>query len=274
MKKIISWLLKDFNSIGVVLIILIVPLYIIYFAEYLNGKSVNILIAVAAMVSTLLLYLAFRESKKSNDLKIYETEFDRLEKEIYKYEQRSRQKLFSETTDKMLMSVVPQTKEYLPYIDYMNFAAIKVILQQIETNERYLYVIQLLGDRDSSVLPTNERIIMESNQISILLKEINKGFRRLNWNYTNIFMTLYSIENSALIKEQKQLLISRIQPSLYDYDKISKSIDTLDEYGILLRDFKMFEITSNDQVKKSESLYTSYFPMDNDFIQSTLERYK
>jgi hypothetical protein len=52
-----------------VLIILIAPLYIIYLSKYFNEKAESFLVAIAAITSTIFLYLSFREAKKANELK-------------------------------------------------------------------------------------------------------------------------------------------------------------------------------------------------------------
>ena len=99
MKKIYNWLRSDLKSIGavqIILIILIVPLYIIFLGDYLNSQAINILIALAAIVSTCFLYLAFRESKKANDLKRNEPVFENFKSEIVEIETKSKECIFSE----------------------------------------------------------------------------------------------------------------------------------------------------------------------------------
>ena len=272
---------KNINSLGVVLIILIVPLYLIYFTIYLTDKTVNMLIAVAAVVSTLLLYLAFHESKKSNYLKIYESEFDRFDKEIRFFEERSKQKLFSATTDKLIESVFPESIEYLPYITYTNFASMEILLKMIEDNknnkclQKMIWKVGNDGMLMDEYIIMDESIIMESKQISILLKEINKGFSNLERSYYNLVSLSYSIDNSSLLKEQKQLLFSRIKPNLDDYDKISNGIGMGgDELCRLLLETNMFEITPTNRLIRGDSLYEgSSFPMLNELLHKIFEAY-
>jgi len=85
-KDFFSWFFKYNNAFVIILIILIAPLYIIFFGKYLNEKTKNVLIAGAAITSTCFLYFAFKESRKGNELKTQEHFYTILEKQVTEVE--------------------------------------------------------------------------------------------------------------------------------------------------------------------------------------------
>ena len=82
MKRIIEWFLKNRFVISAFLSIVIIALLIIIFGVHIDVNSVNILLAFAAVVSTFFLFMTFWETRKANDIKIYEPVFDDLNKKV------------------------------------------------------------------------------------------------------------------------------------------------------------------------------------------------
>jgi len=97
MKKILEFITKQILAILVLFFIVVIGLYIIEFAGYVSDKAERILTVFAAISSTFFLFLAFLESRKSNELKTQEHFYFELEKQVAEIEEKSSHLVFQDT---------------------------------------------------------------------------------------------------------------------------------------------------------------------------------
>jgi hypothetical protein len=278
MKKFIDRLFKDFNSIIIILIILIVPLYIIYFGKYLDDKTVNILIAVAAIVSTCFLYLAFRESKKSNQLKIYEVEFSYLENRVREQEKKANERIFSSEDIEFINDIIPLSRDLLKNVTYSRFVhTLSAVFSTVEKDPTYILIKEKYGKNGHHFVPIDKngsKIIELSSALEKLQMSI---FRVASESFMDIAILYKSIHYSSILKEQKELLINRLNRISADYSYLAKNKDKESEVLSVLKNFKNFEVTANgeiNEVKIRNSGFLDSFFYESFGFEDIMEQYR
>lgn len=266
MKKFIHWFMKDYNSIGIILIILIAPLYIIYFGNYLNDKSVNILVAIAAIVSTCFLYSAFRESKKGNELKVYEVELQYLEKRVNKQEKISQEKLFSNSDIQYIERIIPGSHNILIRIQISRFVdSLSDLLTLIEKNPNYQEVFKKYSS-NSSVLKSEDKNNIKIIELSTTLGKIQDRFIEVTFSNFMEKSNLYnSIHYSSILREQKELLVNRLNNVSWDFSIMTKYFDRDAPVLEKIKNFKLFRI-KNDGINETLFFYRLW-PIDANFYE-------
>src|SRR5450759_2743955 len=106
MKIIISWFLKNVPVLNTLLLLIGIALLIIDFGIYLTDKSVDILVAIAAISTTFFLFLAFRESKKANDYNISQPLFEEFEHQIEDLKLKSEEDLIGDFTKNYINHII------------------------------------------------------------------------------------------------------------------------------------------------------------------------
>ena len=193
-KKSNQWILKNFSIITVIFIILLAPLYIIYFGEYLNEKTAEILIAVAAIVSTIFLFLAFRESKISNEIKIYETDYNLLEKEVTAKEIKAKEEVFFYKISE-IVTILNYPEANLKEITFKNFYLdIYGLFKHIEGENSYNKCLLLLNNSDKVTLVSVD--VEEAQKLSEALTAVHLNINCLIHYYVGLMLLFNSIEKS------------------------------------------------------------------------------
>jgi hypothetical protein len=270
--------MKDYNSIGIILIILIAPLYIIYFSNYLDDKSVNILIAVAAIVSTYFLYLAFRESKKGNELKVLEAELQYLEKRVYEQEKISQEKLFSDSDIQYIESIIPGSHQILTRIQFSRFVdSLTDLLSLIEKHPNYQEVLHKYSSNSSVLKPedkNNTKLIELSTTFGIIQNRFNEVTFSNFMEKSNLYN---SIHYSSILREQKELFINRLNKVSWDFSVMTKYFNNDAPVLETIKNFIVFRI-KNDGITETLFFY-KLWPIDTFFykflqVEEVIKDYK
>lgn len=243
MKTFSNWLKKGFNGISVLLIILIIPLYIIYFGKYINDKTVDILIAVAAIVSTCFLYLAFRESKKSNDLKISDVEYQYLDRLITEQESKANQCIYSIDDINNIcagFNIRPRTLKEITFSDFVY--GINMVFRVIQTQEIYKKAMERLDGKLMATVP-DDIIADDTLRFSSACSRVREAItEKILYNFVELFSLYKQVDSSSLIYFHKVLLINRlnsISTDYSDFNKTDRDEETEDRISFLMK-FQMF----------------------------------
>jgi hypothetical protein len=240
MKKVYYWLRSDLKSIGtfqIILIILIVPLYIIFLGDYLNSQAINILIALAAIVSTCFLYLAFRESRKANELKRNEPLFENYKNEIAELEAQSRECLFTEDALQFLSDQIKFKVDFLKMFTFGRFlSAFLRLFTLLNSNENYKNVLNCIGDNKQACIDNGI-----SQDMGSALNKIYIAIIRLSSYYSKTHFLYSSIDRSEIDTKHKILLIEKLNDLDSDFRRLNKYFSEDSEELKILKNFRWFE---------------------------------
>lgn len=205
----IKWLKEYLLVILVLLIIIVIGLYIIYFAESISSKAVNLITAVAAAISTFFLFLAFWQSKLSNDLKISEPYYKKIQKEINDIENKSKENAFSEPTIKLVSQEINYPEAKLRDFTPQNYAVSMLdLIAHIEDNTKYPIILDALINK--KVIDSKNVSDEDYKGICRVLNRIRQYHASVMIIYTSIYMKYSEINNSDLNIRHKKFLFEKL----------------------------------------------------------------
>jgi hypothetical protein len=242
MKKIYNWLLIDLKRIGaiqIIFIILLVPLYIIFLSDYVNSQAINILISVAAIVSTCFLYLAFRESKMANELKRNEPLFENFKNEIAEIKAHSEECIFTENAITVLTDQINYSADSLKLFTYGSFLnEFLRLYTYLNSNVNYKYIINFFGDFKQAYID-NEK----AQDIGSGLNTIYFALIRLSSYYSKTYLLYSDIDRSEIDTKHKIFLFEKLNDMDFDFKNLHKYFAENTEEGKLLKKFIWFDLS-------------------------------
>jgi|WetSurMetagenome_2_1015567.scaffolds.fasta_scaffold00395_21 hypothetical protein len=221
-KKFINWIFKGKNVPFVILSILIIPLYLIFSANYINQKAVDFLISIATIVSTIFLYLALRENRISNHLKAVEPKFNDLINEVLKLEELSSRCIFSDPH--CISTRIHYSDDYVSATNYLNFLNLINIYNAIRIDSSYKYCIDRLGNDHEIQIDFDEKM----QNLNNVMNQIIEGNRNIMSFLFNISLLYSEIDKSELIRTQKKYLFDKMDIL---YKNFSSFYNTMKEKG-------------------------------------------
>lgn len=271
-KKLLNWIFKGENTLGFILFILIIPLYIIFFGRYVNENTTNFLLSVAAIFSTVLLYLALRENWKANHLKTIEPKFNDLLGKVKYFEARSVECLFSKPYS--ISSIVYYPGDLISNISASNFLKLVDLYNAIRVDTRYQFCIEKLGNNDQVNIENSEKV----TEIDIVMSQLIEGYRNLWHFHFNISFLFSEIEKSDLLFDQKKYLIERIASSYKHFSQFyNNMMDTKSRDYLMYENFynfKIFKLFENRSIGLYETdLQWKFVFMTCKEIEEVLRKY-
>jgi hypothetical protein len=273
-KDFYSWFFKYSNVFLVILVILIVPLYIIFFGEYINEKIKNILTACAAIFSSCFLFLAFRESRKGNELKTQEHFYTILEKQVTEVESIAKNKVFSSASGVVYpefyeLNLIKSNLEKIKYNFFIY--PLRDALKTIEINDHYRRCIKLIGTEKSK--PLDEQTKGDLKHITDTLVYIQKYISKIFMYYSDVWQLYDRIDTFTINIELKKLLIARLNATINEYFLLYDVAKEFAEMNKYISDFAFFEITNATLVSEKCSLHVDVKVFINN-INTIKEKYK
>lgn len=253
LNKVLRWLKRYLLFFTVLLIIIVVMALIDVYGTDISSNSVNVIVAVAAGASTFFLYLAFKESKKSNLIRIYEPEFSYLEQQVSAQEIKSHEALFLTNANHISVALNYPLKS-IKGITYKSFLIdLSKLISVIRSNSMYINCISLLDGKEKVQLPNNVFIISDAKKISSIVDIVQHSFVTLNNNFMNHYYLYRSIDNSQVITEQKVILLNRMNIISKEYFTLTDQF--LNKVGLAesLSGFQIFEFTMKKELKKHDN---------------------
>jgi hypothetical protein len=244
-----KWILKFELEIIVSLVIAVVSLYVLYFGKYIGDKPINVLLALAAVVSSMFLWLAFRESRRGNNLIICQKLYDEFWFRIDELEKAMNTQVFDkdESFNRNYFNIPSK-------ITYNAFESCLIsILNSINK-----------GIDDHNVYSKNWNTNTESGaffNMQNFISDISQ-FKRKIGSYSDYCFEILSvykkIDKSNLDLDQKSLLIERLYPLssgyINFYVKIKKK-----EYS-QLKDLSIPDLKANGENQWKVTLGNKIIP--------------
>jgi len=251
MKRLLDWFLKYVSVINTFLLINIVALIIIDFGINFTDKSLNILFAVAAIVTTFFLFLAFRESKKANDFNVSQPLFEEFNYQIENLKFKLEEDLLGDFTINYINRYI-KNKLIKPHdITFSKFIfPLRSLYNEISRNNLYMQYMEKLTLSNSVALPDDEDICDKLKSQTIIFQDIQISILYLFHNYVRIFRLYRSIDQSILFKLQKQILFSRLDKISTEYELISTIMNNNDVYYEQVICFNTFKVSDSETVNR------------------------
>lgn len=246
MKKIIDWVYRKENIPFVILMILILPLYVFFYGNYINEKTTEFLVAIAAIVSTILLYLSLRENWKANHLKMLDPKFSDLSNEVLRLEGRSHNCIFTEP--QFISSRIKYPDDYVLGTTYSNFLNLINLYNAIRIDNSYKNCIERLEDTSETTIEFDENV----NNLDYTMNQFIEGNRNIMRFLFSIADLYTDIDKSELFNSQKKYLIDKMNILYNPFSRFYKSMKAKDndEYEMFKNfyNFKLFKVTDNNRI--------------------------
>jgi hypothetical protein len=211
MKKIFVWFLNHLFEIIVLFIIIVIVLYIIYFAESISDKAEKIITAFAATATSFFLFLAFLQSKKSNELTINKPKFDYLENEVNEVLKKGDEEVLSQERIEYLVKVTKFPEPFLHLIIFNVFDNhLTAVLKFIKSNTNYQTYFDLLGQNVKVSLKDKPLLHDDANELSLVFQIIRACTLEIYLYYNSIYTTCKRIHTSLLEKKHREILIEKL----------------------------------------------------------------
>ncbi len=225
MKKLFYYLKKNASVINALLLIILISLLIIDFGIYLTDKSIDILIALAAITSTFFLYLAFMESKKANDYNTSQPLFAEFEHQIEQFRILSKDDLLSDYTKDHINRHIKKGLLKDNGITFAKFIyQLKDLYKEITKTAVFNQYMGRLGFAKTTPAPNDKDDYIKIQIMTIIFHDIQISILLLFFNYRRIYKLYESINKSVLLKSQKQILYTRLDKLYPEYELISKAM--------------------------------------------------
>ena len=278
MKRFFKWIKENINFILVFLLIIVIALYVIYFAESVSDKAVNLLLAIGAVVSTFFLFLAFRQSKLSNELKINEPFLQSIEKRVTDKETKAKQVVMVEFNKELglALNMSHIGIEDLTFSNFLN--PLYIALDQIQNNTIYSEFKKSLDGSDKPVTLLNRMDIDDAIKISSMFKTLRRNIQAIVYNYMEIFFLYDDIHKSSLPVQQKIYFIGRLDDISQDFYYFFKPVETNAgkvKYENLqyIKEFIMFDMISENMIKRCRTTFDFLNPTGFDYTTIS-EKYR
>ncbi|MGA1978438.1 MAG: hypothetical protein ABSG89_11365 [Bacteroidales bacterium] len=268
-KKINDWFIKSSTIFIVILFIAIIPLYIIFLGKYINDKIVNILVALAAIISTYFLYLAFREAKKANELKINEPLLNQFDKEVTELENKSNNTIFSADGAKLLSICIDYNVNIILLMTYSSYySTLITLIDRIDENDNYREIIKQLGNYERLFI--NEE---NDKNIGIALNKISTAMMSITSNYSSIYYKYYTIDNSDIEAKHKVFLFNRLSKLRNEHIKLINDLTKDTDNGKMLKNMTFLYYNYADTITKAPMPDFNYIVMLNGLIDKIQTKY-
>lgn len=267
LKKVIRWLWKNkwiiFISISIFVIIV---LFILYGSD-IDGNTTNVLISFGSLLSAFFMFLAFKETRKSNEIKLKEDEFQDLKEKVRELEIKANEQVFNEHIITELSSALNYSDSELQNSTYSNFIyPFHGLFAQIFNYTDYKTCIELFSGTNRYQLNKDN----EGNTLKLsgIFETINKAIALLMKNYFKLYFIYEDIDLSSVHEERKKYLFNKLNRITDEYryffiDKIDKSDLSFNTNQFdstkFLKEFETFQIDDTHKIVKKT--YSSFHSM-------------
>jgi hypothetical protein len=260
------WFWKNKWIILIFIVIFVIIVLFILYGSDIDNNTTNVLMAFGSMLSAFFMFLAFRETRKSNEIKLKEDEFQDLKEKVHDAEITSTERIFNEKIIKELSSTLNYSDSELQKLTYSNFIyPFHGLFTQIFNNTNYKKCIESFSGTNRYQLSTVN--IEDTKKLTGTFETINKAIALLMKNYFRLFFLYEEINISSILEERKKYLFNKLNSITDEYryffiDEIDKSdasfnINQFDSTKFL-KAFETFQIDETNRIAiKSYSSFHS-----------------
>jgi hypothetical protein len=210
MNKIKNFLEKHQFVILFALIIAVTGLTILYVGENINENPTDVLISLAAIFSSIFLFLAFKETQRSNRIVICQKIYDEFWNRINNMEARMNLEVFDEKEIQQLSHIrISRNFRYNNFSEY-SFNILQIIKDRLVHYEVFSKRFNELLDEIDGQLTNLKNLIDE-------IEIINYKFYRYFGTILSLKEIHKDIDGSILEKEYKEILLRKLTSISSDY---------------------------------------------------------
>jgi hypothetical protein len=269
MKKFVKLITENLSPILVLLLISVIVLYILHFAEAFTDKAIKIITAFAAGTSTFFLYLAFTQNKKSNELKTQEHFYSELEKQVTNFENIAEKTVFVEN-NYLLDFYLPFPIELTGKIKYIYFIyPIKDIFLSLEKDSSYQYCLKKIGKETSVKLDDD----YEVKEVLLVMSFLRDNFQKIFIFYIEALQIYERIDQIKLEEDLKKLLVARLDANMTEYFLLFNAQNEFESIYHFLLNFTFFKLDGRTLTKIDPGLILGFTPVYEN-IKKISEKYK
>jgi len=272
--KLVLRYISEFNAL---LYIFLISLFVIKYGIKIEKESTDILVSFAAIVSTFFLFLAFRESKKTNKISMFQTYYDELYDKISNIKNKIDNSSLNEDelvkTDKLLFMNFNLNGQVTPsnFIYYL----IQIAYKYTSYSELNIYNEKL--DKCYVKKEVSKEICNDIYTLNLVISIIKQRISDLTECYRRIAELMQEVDKSKLVIDQKQNLISKLHLLSKDYLHFMNDVKNKKYDDVMLKLFKlkMLRVYKTDKSKFNDEKFEIFFDdliIDADFFefQSTI----
>jgi hypothetical protein len=228
LKKIRRSLWKNIWIIVISAVVFIMLILFIQYGSDIDDNTTNVIMALGAILSAFFMFLAFKETRKSNEIRLKEDEFQDLKKKVGELEIKANEKLFNDQTIKELSSTVNYSDSKLNNITYSNFIyPFHDLFAHIYNYTNYKECIELFSGTNRYKLNTIGHAD-DTLKLDVTFDTINKGISLLTTNYFRLYFLYEDIDASSILDERKKYLFNKLNRITDEFryffiDQIDKS---------------------------------------------------
>lgn len=238
--------LKQFKGVSIIqgiFIILITPLYVIFFSNYITEKAENIIVCIAAITSTIFLYLSFREARKANQLKKSDLIISDFQDEIFKADKELSKPYFDVSEEQKYQFAL------LKNITFKKFTKdLRGFVKQIINDNDFLHCEMLLSNCDNYEFNDNTSY----NQIKSLLKclvKVNYFIANLVLKEMEYLRLLKAIDSSNIETVHKEILMKNADNIYADVIVFHYAYNRKEEFHDNINRIRLMHLENNKLIK-------------------------
>lgn len=217
MKNIRHLLEKYQQGILFSLIIAVIGLYLIYISENIFSKPNELLISLAAIFSSIFLFLAFKETQRSNRIVICQKIYDEFWNRIKDIEVRMNLIVFDAKEQQQMAHI--RIDRVFSYNDFSDHSL--KILQSI--NDRLVHY-NVFSERFNGLLDENPGQLTNIKNLIDEIEIVNFKFCLYSGKILSLREIYKDINTSMLEKEFKEILLRKLQPISKDFIDFGQKI--------------------------------------------------
>jgi hypothetical protein len=265
-RKVTRWLWKNKWIIFISIAIFVIIVLFILYGSDIDDNTTNVLMASGSLFSALFMFLAFKENRKGNEIRLKEDEFQDLKERVHELEAKGNEKLFNEHIVMELSSTLNYSDSELQNITFTNFIyPFHGLYAHIFNYTNYKACIELFSGTNRYKLNKDNEV--NTLKLSEIFKTINKAIALLTKNYFKLYFLYEDIDVSSVHEERKKYLFNKLNRITDEYryffiDEIDKSDMSFNTNQFdstkFLKEFETFEIDETHKlVKKTYSSFHS-----------------
>lgn len=266
-RKVTRWLWKNKWIIFISIAIFVIIVLFILYGSDIDDNTTNVLMASGSMLSALFMFLAFKENRKSNEIKLKEDEFQDLKEKVHELETKANEKVFNEHIMMELSSALNYSDSELQNITYSNFIyPFHGLFAHIFNYTNYKTCIELFSGTNRYKLNKDNEV--NTLKLSEIFETINKAIALLMKNYFKLYFLYEDIDLSSVHEERKKYLFNKLNRitdeyryffiDIIDKSDVSFSTNQFDSTKFL-KEFETFQIDETHKVVKKT--YSSFHSM-------------
>lgn len=237
-------------------------LAIIWIGNNIIKNIIDLFVGFAAIFTTFFMYLTAKETKKSNDLRIADVEYDRFQKRIDELE--AKYKIFDLISDddvKFINSEFGIFPMKNPKIKYTRFPLVLTELKElIEKHPDYIKCKELLN-KEISVVLVDSLLIQNVPKLTKALEILESSLVWIEVSSLELLLLFNEIKYSTLFEAQRKVLVLKLWSFTNEFSFVYDSYIKKDYFYKSVLLFQILKIQESNLLVQTNVDFTSIIVM-------------